>query len=186
MELVLFVGGAAVAFTGVTVLLLLLLGTGWEAVVRGAILGAGLGLLGAILNGSRSMAKRENPASRVLIGRILLMALALVPGGAVLGALGGAIYGGSDTGPTVVRVLGHAVGGAAYGGVAAIVTAQVGIAIATVLGRVRHGAWERHLLVEMADSATDLVLYEGGVLLALPGLCIGAIVGIVLALVNLG
>jgi hypothetical protein len=165
-----------------TALMLMLVGTGRDAVARGGILGAAVGLLGAILNGPRPKSRRENPSVWTLLGRILLLALGFLPGGAVLGVLVGGIYGGLGTGSTVVRVIGSVVSGAVLGGVATILVTQVASATAAAIGAVR-GHWKRHLLVEMADGAKG-ILFEGGIALVVPGLCIGTLVGIILALVG--
>lgn len=182
LELVLFVGGFVVIVSGLTALLFVLFNH--DGYKRGAILGVGIGLLQAILNGPKPKSKRENPSVGTIFGRTLLWALGVVPVGAALGALVGGIHGEFVSAPLVVRVIGHGVSGAALGGFAALLTIQVASATAAAIGMLR-GHWERHVLVEMANSAKD-IWYEGGVFVAFPGLFIGAITGIILALTDAG
>lgn len=183
LELVLFVGGFVVVVVGLTALVLALLSH--EGLKRGAMLGAGIGLLQAILNGPRPKSKRENPSGGAIFGRVLLWALGAVPAGAGLGALVGGIHGAFVSAPLVARVIGHGVSGAVLGGLAALLLLEVVFAMAAAIGT-SLGHRKRNIFVEMADAVVGGIRWEGGFFVAFPGLFIGAITGIILALACAG
>jgi hypothetical protein len=143
--------------------------------------------LGAVLNGPRIKSSRDNPPLKTLLGDILLWSLFCLPGGALVGVLVGGFYTiltselqGGAWAAIAGRVLLGGVIGAILGVVAGLAVGQLAAATAALIGKVR-GKLERRLLVEVIDSARGL-LYEGGVVLSLPGLCVGVIVGIIVAL----
>ena len=179
----------AAAIGGVVAVSFAQIEAGWWGMLKSGALWAMYGLLAGVFNGPQ-IKSGEHPTLLTSLGQVLLLAVPLAVGAAIGGAVFAALYAalargawsGAAASP-VLRVAAALTGGAVLGAVGGLLFVQVLAGLAALVGVTFNYKSEDNIVQVIAESAQG-ILNEGGTFAIAIGAIWGAIVGMVIGILN--